>query len=797
MRTRRPLFVLMILTLTLVFASNAAAQSENVNLIANVDTHPGYSDVWGYSAPNGTELAIIGASNGTAFIDVTNPAAPNEVLFIPGSSSIWRDMKTYDTYAYIVDDQAGEGLIVVDLSVPTAPVVVRSRFNEFSTAHNIFIDEDAGLAFCCGGSSGSPYTWIYDLTADPSNPQPIYNFDQFYCHDLFTQDGIAYLGAVYNGVLATADISNLPTSMPVLDSIVTDNAFTHNVWVNEANTIAVTTDETSGGHLTIVDVTDPSNIFKVGEYNHPDSPSAIVHNVCVEGDLAYVSWYRNGLEVVDISVPSSPERVGYYDTFPGSGNGFDGAWGVYPYADNGYVYVSDMQTGLYVLEFLAEFGTVEGILTDATSGNPVGGATISIDGAQRTSNGAGFYKFNLAPGAYTVDVAAFGYEPANFGVDITLGETVSGDRALDRVPSAGLTGTVLDNDSASAIPGATVEVAGTPYVTTTDGSGGYSFEFIPVGDYDVTATAFGFGSATESVSIANGVPATRGFVLAPSFFVDDFESNGGWTTEVNGSTGEWTRGNPNGSGGGQVQTEDDHTSAPGTDCFFTGQASPGDGVGSNDVDDGTQVLFSPILDLSELEEPTIRYWRWYVNDGNSNVDDVFTIDISSNGGVDWINVETLTTSRAFWEKADIIVDDFVTTTDQIQFRFIAADEGDGSIVEAAIDDVEIFGLQETTSTPVPVSASTRLMGATPSPFSASLGGEIRFQLAEAQEVELGIVDVQGRRVATLVNGMMAAGSHSISWDGNDARGSRIPVGVYFQTLIGRDLGLTKKLVVLP
>ncbi len=796
MAVRHPLRVLFFVCLVLASAAAAMAQSDNVNLIVNVDQYGTYNDIWGYSAPDGTELAIIGVSNGTSFVDVTNPASPQEVLWVPGGGSIWRDIKTFGTFAYIVDDQGGDGLVVVDMSDPLNPFEVRRRTNEFFTSHNIFIDMDLGYAFCCGGGFDSPRTWIYDLNVDPSDPQPIYNFDDFYVHDLMTQDGVAYLSAIYAGVLATADITALPSAMPVLGVIPTDDNFTHNVWVTEDGSYAATTDEVSGGHLTIIDVSDPSSMFKVGEYNHPTDTDAIVHNVCIEDGLAHVSWYRNGYEVVDISVPSSPERAGYYDTFPGGGSGFDGAWGVYPYADNGYIYIADINSGLYVFEFVPDYGSLEGIVTDATSGNPVVGATVSIDGETRTTNNDGVYKFNLDPGAYLVEIEAYGYATGSFNTSLTAGTTTNGDFALTRLPNAPLSGNVSSLTPAP-LAGAEVEILGTPLVATTDSNGDYAFDFVPAGSYDVRVGLFGFGAAEGQVVITANQPATRNFTLNASFFVDEAEANNGWSFGGTGDTGEWTRDDPNGSGGGVIQPEDDHTPDPGTECYFTGQAAPGDGIGTNDIDGGTQILFTPVFDLTEVEDPTIRYHRWYVNDGNSAVDDEFVIDISSDGGSNWTNVEILSTSRAFWEKAEFKVADFVTVTDQIQVRFTAADEGDGSIVEAAIDDFEIFGVTETTDAPTEgLPKLTQLLSATPNPISSEMGGVLRFQLAQSERVELTLVDVQGRRVATVVDGELDAGAHSIAWDGRSDLGTRVPGGIYFQVLRTEDRVLSEKTLVL-
>jgi hypothetical protein len=177
----------------------------------------------------------------------------------------------------------------------------------------------------------------------------------------------------------------------------------------------------------------------------------------------------------------------------------------------------------------------------------------------------------------------------------------------------------------------------------------------------------------------------------------DMETEDGWVSGATGddaTTGLWTRGNPVASA---AQTEDDH-SAIGSDCWFTGQANPGQGVGTNDVDNGTTTLLSPVFDLSGNPNTEISYWRWYVNNGNGTVDDSLFVDVTSDGST-WVNVETLgpghPQAEGGWNQHTVIVSNFVATTSQVQLRFRAGDLGGGSIVEAAIDD---FSVSETTCT---------------------------------------------------------------------------------------------------
>ena len=89
-------------------------------------------------------------------------------------------------------------------------------------------------------------------------------------------------------------------------------------------------------------------------------------------------------------------------------------------------------------------------------------------------------------------------------------------------------------------------------------------------------------------------------------------------------------------------------------------------------------------------------------------------------------------------------------------------------------------------------ASTRLLGARPNPFNPRT--EIAFELDKPAPCRLVIFDVQGRRVADLVDGELAAGTHRVTWQATDAQGGALPSGVYFANLRAGEYSETRKLV---
>ncbi len=92
------------------FGTSLLAQT-NIELISNLDDHhsAGYNDIWGYVDPMGNEYALLGVRSGTSIINLSDPANPVEVAFIPGPQSVVRDIKVHEQYAYTIAEQTGSG----------------------------------------------------------------------------------------------------------------------------------------------------------------------------------------------------------------------------------------------------------------------------------------------------------------------------------------------------------------------------------------------------------------------------------------------------------------------------------------------------------------------------------------------------------------------------------------------------------------------------------------------------------------------------------------------------------------
>ncbi len=177
-------------------------------------------------------------------------------------------------------------------------------------------------------------------------------------------------------------------------------------------------------------------------------------------------------------------------------------------------------------------------------------------------------------------------------------------------------------------------------------------------------------------------------------FADDFQSDMGWSVsgDANGAgEGEWERAVPSGDGSRGDAPDDFDGSGF---CYVTGDGGPGS---NTDVDGGTTILTSPAFDVSGNDEATLSYARWYNNvAGASPNADVFVVEISNNNGASWTNLETVGPAgegtAGGWFQVTHRIADFVAPTSQVRVRFTAEDAGSGSVVEAAVDAIEVTGL---------------------------------------------------------------------------------------------------------
>lgn len=347
-----------------------------------------YNEIWGWADSTGREYAIMGTIGMTYFIDVTDPYNPviRDSVIAGHSSSIWRDFKTYGHYCYgVADAGSGSTLQIIDMSfLPDSVSVVYDSNAFFTRAHNIFIDVPAGRLYAAGANTQRNGIIVLDLTTNPANPTQLSSLNLgSYTHDIHVRNDTAYLSNAFNG-LAVYDYSNAgsPVQLGTLSNY-PQQGYNHSSWLTENGDYLVMADETHNTAVKMVDVRNMNNIGVVSLFRSkllaPLDTGSIIHNPFVAGKYGVFGYYHDGVQLYDLSNPTSPQNVGWYDTEPGNTDytGFTGCWGVYPYLPSGIILASDVNHGLFVLrpnfqfpyELQVSLGKEDATCTTVNDGN--------------------------------------------------------------------------------------------------------------------------------------------------------------------------------------------------------------------------------------------------------------------------------------------------------------------------------------------------------------------------------------------------------------------------------------------
>ena len=350
------------------------------------------SNICGYVDGAGNEYALVGTETGLSIVDVTNPAKPVEVKKIKGPKSIWREIKVRGDYAYVTTEGGG-GLVIVNLK--SLPLVSGVEFKswtgdgdiagDLTSIHALHIDKN--FVYLYGSKLFGGAALACDIT-DPWNPKYMGKYKNSgpgkssYVHDGYVRNDTLYACHIYEGFYSVVDFRD-KKAPKLLATQYTPTKFTHNSWLSNNSKVLFTTDENSGSFLTSYDISDLDNIKELDRIQAIAGSKSIVHNTHVitvgEHQYAVTSWYRDGFTIVDISRPNNLVQVGWYDTYSKSGDGFNGAWGVYPYLPSGTIVVSNIEDGLdvYTPNYIPAC-YLEGTVTDSTTGKAISGATIEI-----------------------------------------------------------------------------------------------------------------------------------------------------------------------------------------------------------------------------------------------------------------------------------------------------------------------------------------------------------------------------------------------------------------------------------
>jgi choice-of-anchor B domain-containing protein len=363
----------------------------------------GVAGTWGYTAPDGSQYAIMGTAKGVLVLDVRDPANPRVVDELDGPTNTrspgiyWREMRVYRHFAYVVSEHTNVrgGIMIIDLSgLPNSVRYVKSvapRSGDLA-AHTLDIDTARGLlylqrdnnhtAHASQASAAQPGTRaaalpaaafsdvvakpehpvgasdngsieIWDIKTDPENPQYVNTFNSGKnIHDMTVVGDLCYVAEGFANSFSVWNVKDpLKPTLTVRWQVAPGN-FAHNIWPSGDGSFVVTTEEIPTGL--------PARVWQLNGTAAPTQLSSIKigtgtpHNVIMEGRMAYLSHYSEGAAVVDLNNPSAPRVVAQLDTSSATGPALAGCWGVYKFPGKPLMVCSDMSNGFHLIRITGQ-----------------------------------------------------------------------------------------------------------------------------------------------------------------------------------------------------------------------------------------------------------------------------------------------------------------------------------------------------------------------------------------------------------------------------------------------------------
>jgi choice-of-anchor B domain-containing protein len=348
------------------------------------------NDIWGWTDPSGgNDYALVGAIEGTVFVNITDPRRPEVLGILPSSSTtggaFWRDIKVHANHAFVVSEHDNHGMQVFDLTQLRSwdgtytTYSATAHYDAFGRAHNIAINEESGFAYAVGARQGEGCDFglhMIDIS-DPTNPTFAGCFgDNGYVHDTqcviyagpdtryrdheicFNSNAAGSFGGPehFIDIVDVTDKDN-PVSLARVDY--PNSGYSHQGWLTPDQQYFLHGDE---GDELAHGIGTTTRVWDVRDLEAPEliqvfenDTASIDHNIYTQGRYAYASNYTSGLRVYDTRdvAAGALREVAYFDVYPENDNpSFEGGtWSNYPYfRQRGVVAVSSIDRGLFILQ---------------------------------------------------------------------------------------------------------------------------------------------------------------------------------------------------------------------------------------------------------------------------------------------------------------------------------------------------------------------------------------------------------------------------------------------------------------
>ena len=804
----------------IIFASVHAQQVDiyNIRPIVNVDLGT-CNDVWGYTAPDGHEFALVGHRSGTYIYDVsTNPHDPIEVGFIAGATSTWRDLKTHGYYCYVTNETGG-GMDIISLEDPFNPYKVGEYTATFTTAHNLFISD--GFAYIFGSNADEGGCRILSLD-NPINPVEVGSWEDDYFHDGFVKNDTLYGCGIYNGTLYIIDVSIKSNPINLVEHNYS-NYGCHAVWVTDDSKYVVTGDEEAGGYVYIFDIQDFDNINLVSTW-YPDEVDAedkSVHNVLIKGDLLYISYYVYGTRILDISDPYNPTEVGYYDWYPGQSGLYSGNWGTYPLTENGLIYSTDYSgNGFFIMSY------------------PFMGE-INFEELNDTENNIDPLSFNVTINEspdFSVDYSSF---KLYWGIDGMITDSASltsaGNSYVGSLTPSGENGIMHYYMAFNTQNGERVtKPYGAPFSS-------YKFnigidnvspevelitqvedQFYPSGSFDVISIASdNIGINSVELFWQAGDNQIQSIVCEESYdqdlgavYVGSISYNG---IAPGTAIRYWAVATDASSQSNQSQSDENHFYI--SDQYALGNFENESSMDAWDlrdwgrqyvnhiikwaINDSPNGLYTPnAYNACYLIEPInlTHFTKAYIKFKSGELlmpGDYGYVQVKRGDSPNWTNILTVSSwnNQEMFERY-INLNSYLNE-EELYFRLLMTSDLSDESQGWYVDDINLVLNQDmppnvnTDSNINNIPNKLTLNPSYPNPFNPNT--KISFDLPKSSKVKLQIVDINGRGIANLLSNSLDSGTYNVNWNGTSDSGVNMSSGIYFIILNVDGSILTQKL----
>ena len=294
------IFTPFVAMMTIIYASGCEMEEEKVEVIASA-LGVAVAGSYAYVTTGGAGLRVV---------DISNPRTPKEVGVYETGHGWFSDVAVSDGYAYVAGGK-NIGLRVVDVSNPTDPKEVGIYETKYGYVFEVAVS--GSYAYVGGRHIGLR---VVDVS-NPTDPKEVGRCDEtsYYVNDdVAVSESYAYVAkssGVHRSGLYVVDVSNPtdPKEVGVCE-IETSSYRFKNVVVS--GSYAYVGGQRTGLH--VVDVSNPTDPKEVGVYE-PEYDYDYC-KVAVSGSYAYVGDKNIGLCVIDVSNPTDPKEVGRCGILP-------------------------------------------------------------------------------------------------------------------------------------------------------------------------------------------------------------------------------------------------------------------------------------------------------------------------------------------------------------------------------------------------------------------------------------------------------------------------------------------------